>query len=219
MRTDSQIELDVLEEMAEDPELESTRVAVAVVSGVVRLSGALPTYAAKLAAIRAAERIGGVRAVEDDIVVIPPRQLARSDAELAGAISAILCFNVLIAPQAVRVSVSNGWATLDGVASHHTARAAAESSISTLPGLRGITNRIRLAPKTAPPSTLVLGIEKALRRSAELDSKHILVEANPDGAVSLRGTVRSWAELHDAERAAWGAPGVRDVNNRLAVVL
>jgi osmotically-inducible protein OsmY len=219
MRTDSQIELDVLDEMAGDPELDSARVGVAVVSGVVRLSGAMPTYAAKLAALRATERICGVRGVVDDIVVMPPRQLARSDADLASAIGALLALNVLIPPQTIRVSVSNGWATLDGAASHHTARTAAECSIATLPGLRGIVNRIVLAPKAAPPSTLVLGIEKALRRSAELDSKHILVEANPDGAVSLRGTVRSWAELHDAERAAWAAPGVRDVTNRLAVVL
>ena len=219
MRTDCQIELDVLEEIASDPEVEATSVAVRVIGGVARLSGSLPTYAAKLAALRAAERICGVRAIIDDVIVTPPRHLARSDAELAGAINAILSLNVLIATDAVRVAVANGWATLDGIVPNHCARTAAETSISTLPGLRGIVNRIRLAPTTTPPSTLALGIEKALLRSAELDSKHILVEARPDGAVSLRGTVRSWAELHDAERAAWCAPGVRDVENRLAVVL
>ena len=87
-----------------------------------------------------------------------------------------------------------------------------------LAGVRGIVNLLTVDPPSSEVKPIVQGIERAFHRSAELDCKHILVEAAPDGEVQLRGTVRSWAELHDAERAAWSAPGVRGVVNRLAVV-
>ena len=217
MRSDFQIERDVEDELSGDPEVAGAPIVARVISGIVTLDGATPTYAARLAARRAVERVGGVRAVIDELRVTPSPSLHRTDVEIARAVRVALELNVLV-PEGIRFGVVDGCVTLDGVARRQVDRCAAESSVAVLAGVRDIVNRIRLEPHCAASDSIVLGIERALHRSAELDCKHILVEAAPDGEVFLRGAVRSWAEHHDAERAAWSAMGVRQVVNRLAVV-
>ena len=219
MRSDLQIQNDVVQELDTEPEAAGAALVAHVAGGIARISGVVPTYAARLAASRAAERVCGVRAVINDVIVEPPTELFRSDLEIARLARTALDLSVLVPPGAVRATVTNGWVVLDGRLSNQSARCAAEAAVSVLAGVRGIHNRIRLEPRRVPDGSLITGIEQALRRSAELDCKHILIEAEPSGEVLLRGTVRSWAEHHDAERAAWSTPGVREVVNRLTVVL
>jgi osmotically-inducible protein OsmY len=218
MRTDSHIERDVVEELSSDPEAEASAVAVHVMSGIVTLSGTTATYAARIAVRQAACRIFGVRAVIEELRVTPPPRLQRTDVEIARAVRVAHELHVQV-PEGIRFGVVDGCVTLEGVVRRQVNRCAAEHAVSVLAGVRAITNHIRLEPRGAETESIVLGIERAMHRSAELDCKHIVVEAAPGGEVSLRGAVRSWAEYHDAERAAWSASGVRGVTNRLAVVL
>jgi osmotically-inducible protein OsmY len=218
MRTDSQIEQDVNDELTGDPEVVTAGITVRVEGGAARLAGSTPTYAAKLATLRAVERVSGVRSVVDDMTVVPPPHLDRSDVAIGRAIAVAFGLNVQVPHEAISVFVIGGWVTLVGIVRTQADRCTAEATVALLAGVRGIVNRLTVDPPEAVDKSIVQGIERAFHRSAELDCKHILVEAAPDGEVQLRGTVRSWAELHDAERAAWSAPGVRGVVNRLAVV-
>ena len=216
MRTNPEVERDVLDELAADPEATTASVTVRIECGIISLSGFAPTYSAKMAASRAAERVAGVRAVLDEIVVVPPSRLRRTDDELAAAITSMLHLNIQVPRNAVRFSVAGGWVTLEGTVRSQAERCAAESSVAVLAGVRGIVNDIVLDPPACDQSP-IRPIESALRRSAELDCKHIAIQATPNGQVTLDGMVRSWAERRDAERAAWSAPGIRTVTNRLVV--
>ena len=218
MRSDLQIERDVIDELASDPDVAQAAISAQVRSGIVTLGGSTPTYVARVTARRAVERIAGVRAVVDELTVTPPPALRRSDAEIARDARVALELNVLI-PRGVRVFVADACVTLDGVVRRQVDRCAVESAVAVLAGVREILNRIRLEPPSIESASIILAIERALHRSAELDCKHIVIEAATDGEVFLRGMVRSWAEHRDAERAAWSAPGVRSVINRIAVVL
>jgi osmotically-inducible protein OsmY len=218
MRTDAQLQSDVIDELLWDPSIRHKEIAVDVESGVVTLTGQVSSYAEKIAAQRAAERIAGVRAVADDLTVATTNHLRRSDSEIAHAVAAALLLNVQIPQNAVKARVDDAWVTLDGTVAWQYQREAAAQAVRVLAGVKGVTNAITIRPVVLSPDDVSHRIERALRRSAELDSKSIVVQTN-DGEVTLRGTVRSWAEREDAERAAWSAPGVRAVIDRLAVAL
>jgi osmotically-inducible protein OsmY len=111
--------------------------------------------------------------------------------------------------------VKNGWLTLEGDVEWNYQRERAEEAVRRVRGIKGIINSIEVKPRVAPME-IRRKIEEALRRAAEVDASHVTVETN-GGEVILRGTVRSWAERQDAERAAWSAPGVTKVDNRIIV--
>ena len=217
MRNDMELQRDVSNALKWEPITKEAEIAVSAKNGVVTLGGTVRSYPIKCAAERAAERVVGVCGVADDIDVQLPNPSRRSDTLLAHQAVNALRWIALVPDEKVQVRIGDGWLTLEGEVEWEYQRRAAARAVQNLTGVRGVTNLIALKPK-ASASEVLQRIEDALRRHAELESRDIEVDAL-DGAVTLRGTVHSWAERREAEYAAWGAPGVTRVDDRLAVML
>lgn len=215
MKSDADLKADVIKELAWDPLVPVARVRVEVADGVVKLTGNLDSYMEKVAVRRAVERVAGVRAIEQELVVELPDEHARSDTDLAAAVRHALDQNAAVPHQRVRVTVENGWVMLHGELNWDYQRRSLERMIEPLKGVVGITDHIALNPLAAPED-LAARIEDALRRQAlrEAARMEVLVTG---GEVTLRGSVHSAAERIAAEGATWLAPGVRQVNNQLMV--
>jgi osmotically-inducible protein OsmY len=215
MKSDSDIERDVKDELQWDPDLDATDIAVTVKKGVVTLAGFVKSYTDKYEAEAAAKRVAGVVGVANDIEVRMPSVDERPDPEIArDAVSAIKA-QLPISSQHIKVVVKNGWVTLEGQVEWQYQRSTAESAVRRLKGVKGVSNLIQLKPRVEP-SEIKRKIQEAFRRNAEVDANRITVETN-GGEVTLKGTVRSWIEREEAERTAWAAPGVTKVDDRIIV--
>jgi osmotically-inducible protein OsmY len=215
MRLDSDIKRDVEDELRWDPGVDATDIGVAVHNGVVTLSGFVHSYWQRTQAERDAKRVAGVVGVADDIEVRLPVIDQRPDPDIVRDAVSALKLELPFSSENIKVVAREGWLTLEGAVEWNYARERAESAVKNIRGVKGVTNSIELKPKVAPYEVR-RKIEDALRRSAELDASRITVEANGSEVV-LRGTVRSWAERQEAERAAWAAPGVTRVDDRISI--
>jgi osmotically-inducible protein OsmY len=215
MKADSDIKRDVENELRADPMVDATDIAVAVKDGVVTLSGFVRTYGEKLDAEAAAKRVTGVVGLANDLEVRLSSSDQRPDPEIARDAVAAIRSRLPASGEHIRVVVDKGWVTLEGQVEWHYQRQEAERAVRRIKGVRGVVNAISIAPQ-ATPHEVRQKIEEAFRRSAEIDASRIAVEVN-GGEVVLRGTVRSWSERREAERAVWAAPGVTKVENRITI--
>jgi osmotically-inducible protein OsmY len=215
MKSDSEIERDVREELQWDPDLNAEDIAVSVKDGVVTLAGFTRSYTDRLEAEAAAKRVAGVHAVANDIEVRLPAIDQRPDPDIARDAVAALKSQLPISHDKIKVIVKDGWITLEGSAEWQYQKTTAESAVRKIKGVKGVTNVIQLKP-AVQPTDIQRKIQEAFKRSAEVDADRITVEAKGSEVV-LKGTVRSWVEREEAERVAWSAPGVTHVEDRIVV--
>jgi osmotically-inducible protein OsmY len=215
-RTDEAIQADVLEELKWDSRVRPNEVGVAVKDGIVTLTGWVDSYLKKIAAEEAAHRVPGVKAVVNNIEVHLPSSAERTDADLAKAVLNALKWDAAIPTDNLDVTVSHGWVTLKGEVDYAFQKKEAEDVVKRLSGVKGVTNLIVVKPHVVP-TDLKEKIEQALMRNEKIDASQITVEVQ-GSKVILHGTVRSYAEKEAAEETAWLAPGVSEVENRIAVV-
>ncbi len=205
----------IIDELDFEPSFDAANIGVAVEKGVVTLTGHVASYAEKIAAERTVQRVKGVHAIAQEIEVRYPDQAKRSDDEIAQRALNILKWSVQVPAESILVTVEKGWITLAGAVQWQYQRRATESAVRKLSGLRGVTNLIEIKPNVAA-SDIQRKIMDSLKRNAELeaDSIRVVVDKNK---VTLEGKVKAWYERELAERAAWSAPGVTSVVDRLTL--
>jgi osmotically-inducible protein OsmY len=213
MKTDSELRRDVERELEWDPSIDARNIGVAAKNGVVTLTGYVSSYADKWRAERIAKRVSGVTALANEIEV--KLSTERTDPDIAEAARAALKADSRLPADRIKVIVERGWVTLEGTVDYYYQKSAAESDVRYIAGVRGVTNALVVTPKVSP-TDIRMKIEEALKRSAQLDANRISVETE-GSKVILSGTVRSWAEREEAEMAAWAAPGVTQVENKIKV--
>ncbi|MHB2210850.1 BON domain-containing protein [Methylobacterium sp. CM6257] len=212
---DKLIRQDVIDELDFEPSIDAANIGVAVENGIVTLTGHVGTYAQRVAAEKAVRRVRGVRGVVEEIKVRLAGEAPPRDEDLAQRAVQMLDWSVTVPKKAVQVQVQDGWVTLTGRVEWQYQKEEAYRSIRRLAGVAGIINKVEVAPKASAPQ-VQSKIEAALKRNAELEANAIKVSVK-DAKVTLEGTVHAWYERELAENAAWSAPGVRAVEDRLTL--
>jgi osmotically-inducible protein OsmY len=206
----------ILEELEYDPSLDATNIGVAVEKGIVTLTGHVTSFAEKQAAITAVRRVNGVRAIAEEIEVRYPYEKKIADDQLAKRAVDILDWDSVVPDRAIQVLVRNGWVTLTGDVDWHFQKQSAEDDIRKLSGVRGVINNIVIKPRV-DAIDVKKKIEDALRRRLEGEVKGIRITVQDGSKVLLEGFVDNWNERQAVEVAAWSAPGVKAVDDRLSV--
>ena len=215
MKTDIQLQQDVIAELKWEPSVNAAQIGVEVKDGIVTLAGHVSTYAEKLGAERAAQRVSGVKALAIEIDVQLSGSSKRTDADIAGAARNVLQWTSSLPKDGVKVMVESGWVTLSGEVDWEYQRQAAAKAVRYLMGVTGVSNQIAIQPNVSL-SAVKSDIEAALKRRATADAQKISVEVR--GAdVTLSGTVHSWSERNLAKHSAWGTPGVRNVVDNMSI--
>lgn len=214
-RTDAAIKSDVESEIRYDPAIvHDEAISVAVKDGIVTLTGVTKNYLDSYYAEKAAKRVSGVKAVANDIQVKLLSE--RLDAEIAGEAVKAIKRELPSTADKIKIVVKDGWLTLEGDAEWNFQKEWAERSVRSVAGVKGVTNSISVEPRVSP-SEVKKKIEDALVRSAQVDAQRVEVEVEGT-KITLKGTVRTWAERKEAERSAWAAPGITSVDNRIKIL-
>lgn len=222
MKTDAELQQDVINALRWEPGINVTDIGVVVKDSVITLTGYTDSYIEKLTVERAANRVFGVKAVVDKIEIRLPDPAKHPDEEIAQAAAHALEWNAALASERnriherIKVTVQNGWIILGGEVDSIYQKEAAEKAVRNLVGIKGLDNEIVVKSAMIKPQEVIAKIESAFRRNAILDARRITVETQ-DGKVILKGNVRSWAEREEAEAGACAAPGVSEVINNIVV--
>lgn len=212
---DTQLRQLVIDELEFEPSIDATNVGVLAHDGVVTLTGHVRSYAEKVAALQAARRVRGVRAIAQEIEVRYPGEAKAADDEIATRVLTVLEWDAMVPEDRIRVTVQNGWVNLGGTLDWQYQKKAAEDAVRKLVGVVGVTNAITMKA-SVQAADIKKKIEDALARNAHIEARDIRVSVS-DHNVSLEGIVDSW-EVHDAvENAAWSVPGVQSVDDHLTV--
>jgi osmotically-inducible protein OsmY len=216
MKTDRELNRDVLAQLDLDASIRNEDIAVRVKDGVATLAGTVDDYAQRWAAERALEHVPGVRAIVNNLVVkVPDEHTRYSDAEIAHAALNALRWDIQVPDQRITVKVADGWIMLEGEVEWNYQRDAAGRGVRDLTGVKGVSNMLRLR-EVAFADDVKRRITEMLKRQAEIDAGQITVQVSGHTIV-LRGAVRSLNEKRDAERAVWNIPGITTVENDLRV--
>jgi osmotically-inducible protein OsmY len=215
MKTDIQLQSDVLAELAWEPSIQSEEIGVEVKGGVVTLTGHVSTYSEKLAAERVALGVPGVKAIAVEIDVRLPGLNVRTDGDIARTVENVLQWTTCVPKDSVKIMVEAGQVTLSGEVNWDYQRQAAVDAVRNLMGVNGVSNLIAVKPAVSAP-LVKADIEAALVRRARKDSTNISVSVNGND-VTLSGTVHDWSERDLATQTAWCTPGVRSVTNNTKV--
>jgi hyperosmotically inducible protein len=214
--SDISLRQDILDELEFEPAVNAAHIGIAVDKNVVTVTGMVSSYAEKTAALSAVRRVRGVRAVADEIQVHYPFEKKTSDSEIAKRALDILGWDTMIPSGSIDVVVRDGWLTLEGNVDWYYQKQAAEDDVRKLSGVRGVTNSIVIKPHVKA-ADVKKKIEEALKRHAEVEASAIRVTVRDNDKVTLEGTVNHWDERYAVENAAWAAPGVKSVDDRLAI--
>ena len=215
IRTDAQLHKNVVDELAFEPCLDASKVAVAVKDGVVTLVGSVPNYTAKWATEQAVKRVHGVLGVAEELTVRSYPDSQHTDRDVAEAARQALEWNVATAEKNIQIKVENGWVTLEGQVEWQYQCRSAHDAVAHLLGVKGMINLLTLSHR-ASPADVHARIEEAFKRATSLDASHVQVEAD-GGSVTLRGQLPSWDEIDAASLAAWNVAGVTSVNNQISI--
>lgn len=216
MKSDGQLQHDVMDELEWEPSVDHARIGVAVNDGVVTLSGFVKSYPEKLAAEKAARRVAGVRAIAEEIKVRFASDPKTADHEIAKRILDMFAWNVLVPGDRIKVKVEHGWVTLTGTVDWHYQSDEARKTAGKVHGVTGISNQIEIKQLPAA-SDIKDRILSAFKRQADLDAGTVTVLTD-GGKVTLHGRVKAWNERAIAERAAWAIPGVTRVEDNIVVL-
>jgi osmotically-inducible protein OsmY len=215
MIDDATLQQNVLDELDWEPKVDAAHIGVTASEGAVTLSGHVSSYPEKFAAIEAVRKIRGVRAIADDIEVHLRDDLRTDDSDVAERIAHVLEWNVTVPGDSVKAKVSNGFVNLTGEVDWDHERRQIERQVRHVRGVKGLSNLIKIRQRASAPD-VKKKIEEALQRNASLEASHIRVSVAGD-KVTLDGEVKALYERGLAERAAWTAPGVRQVVDHLRI--
>ena len=215
MKSDVQIQQDVIEELKWEPFLNASDIGVSVKNGIVTLSGQVDAYSKKIAAEKSAKNVNGVKAIAEDIQIGVSPTHDKTDTEIAEAVLNALKWHTAVQEEKIKIKVEDGNVRLDGEVEWEYQRSNAKTAIENLSGVKSVINFITVKAKVIA-ADVTEKIMDAFHRSATIDAACIKPEITGN-KVTLLGKVRSVSEKEDAESAAWNAPGVTTVENRLLV--
>ncbi len=216
MKTDSQLQLDVLAELKWEPSVNAAQIGVEVKDGIVTLAGHVSSYAEKYGAEHAAQRVSGVRALAIEMDVKLPGASKRTDADIARSVENVLQWATFLPKDHVKVMVEGGFVTLTGDVDWEYQRQPATAAVRYLIGVTGVSDQIVIKKPKVSSSAVKSDIEAALKRRATADAQKISVEVH-GGDVTLTGKVHSWSERDLARNSAWGTSGVESVTDNMTV--